>query len=209
MCSADLCALGLPECARPRQPIARKGEAFRAHSLCKGNPAAGGCGSSVFGSQNCLLHCEAWGAGALCRRPRARTPGSGRAVDAPVRAPWRLQPLALSRLRYHSQLPGATVASPGRGLCPRVPRHSPGARRTSWRRMSGPVSTAAAAAAASWWTPSAGGRQSRGRPLFRERLCTPDLGRRPGPPPRRGSPSPKPRRRERGREVERGKAPVS
>lgn len=77
------------------------------------------------------------GGGALLAA-RARTPGSARAR---ARAP-RLQPNAPSGFRCHCLLPGAAAGSK-LGFCPlgRLPR----GRKTSSKRMPGPVSTATAA----------------------------------------------------------------
>lgn len=80
----------------------------------------------------------AGGGGVPLLAARARTPGSARAR---ARAP-RLQPSARSGFRCHCLLPGA-AACPSLGFCPlgRLPR----GRKTSSRRMPGPVSTATAA----------------------------------------------------------------
>nr|XP_024649251.1 proline-rich protein 7 isoform X2 [Macaca nemestrina] len=127
-----------------------------------------------------LLAACGWGWGALCRLPRARTSGSAPAVYAPVRAPRDSSPALGAAF-------AATVCSPGPpppplppagpGLCPLGPRCSPRARRTSSRRMPGPVSTAAAAGRAG---------TERGRKMVPGLSPSPRAALRPGPgsPPR-------------------------
>lgn len=81
---------------------------------------------------------------AAALRARAHA-GLVRAVYAPVRAPHGSNPALAAAFAATVSSPVPPPPPPGRGLCPRGPRHSPRARRTSSRRMPGPVSTAAAA----------------------------------------------------------------
>lgn len=79
-----------------------------------------------------------WGPSAGCRA-RARTPGSVRAVYVPVRAPRGSSPALGAAFAATVSSLGPPPLPPSRGLCPRGPRRSPRARRTSSRRMPGPV----------------------------------------------------------------------
>lgn len=103
-----------------------------------------GAGSSAFRSRDSLLSDEWQGVGALCRLPRARAhAGLGtRRVRARARAP-RLQPSARSRLRCHSQLPGAAAASPESGAlsagpAPLAPSQEDELEEDAWARPARP-----------------------------------------------------------------------
>lgn len=144
-----------PDCVHPvclrapgcGQPVARSCAAWRVHSLCRVSPAPRvrvsarqvGARSSAFGSQDSLLGGEWLGVGALCRLPRARARRAGtRRVRARARAP-RLQPGARSRLRCHSQLPGAAAASPrpgalSAGPAPLAPSQEDELEEDAWAR---------------------------------------------------------------------------
>lgn len=142
-------AAKLPVCPSPPAPLgsllpgvyffcARMPLVLRAHIL----GAASGCGRWVRSPTHPFPGSSlsgVWqGVGVPLLAARARTPGSARAR---ARAP-RLQPSARSGFRCHCLLPGA-AACPSLGFCPlgRLPR----GRKTSSRRMPGPVSTATAA----------------------------------------------------------------
>lgn len=203
-----ICALGLLPCPAG-QPVARNWVA----RACSVQDALGGVSPVPQGSDSrrgrwkprpshplpspgSLL--GGGGRGALCWLPRARTPDSARAVYAPVRAPRASSPAlgAAFTATVCSPGPSPLPPPPGRGLCPLG--RSLQSRRTSSKKMLGPVSTAAAAGRAG---------SERGRKIVPgmspspRAALSPGPGRRPGPGPGAvGRPSPSQHWREEGRE---------